>query len=168
VDSLPRLTDEQRDLLAMIFRSRHHRRLPRPLSRETSRPVMAGEARAFPVRTGAIPRRGCGQASGWSPVQWFAQVRDASDTKMRRQVIRCQVTIRGAAMKMRAFCPISVSRRATRSRSPGKLVRLAPTADTGAVTVREGGAVTVTIRPRTSRPMCDPGGDPGVGRREGP
>jgi hypothetical protein len=30
VDSLPPLTDEQRDLLAMIFRSRHRRKLPRP------------------------------------------------------------------------------------------------------------------------------------------
>jgi hypothetical protein len=44
VDSLPPLTDEQRDLLAMIFRSRHRRKLPAPAHEAPRRPSMVGGA----------------------------------------------------------------------------------------------------------------------------
>jgi hypothetical protein len=62
VDSLPRLTEEQRDLLAMIFR-RHRQKLPRHATPSAPPPVSAGRwgARRVP---GSLRPVGQAQANG--------------------------------------------------------------------------------------------------------
>jgi hypothetical protein len=76
VDSLPPLTDEQRDLLARIFRSRHHRKLARPRTLERPRrPGRRGRWRLAGyrgeeacARRAAVPQLspcGRGERPGW-------------------------------------------------------------------------------------------------------